>query len=90
MNSEKRQVEVFVAGCPACEPVVALVRQLACPSCDVQVKDMHEPTVAARAQELGVETVPAVAVNGKLADSCRGAGPTEAALRGAGIGRAGG
>lgn len=88
MNSEKRQIEVFIAGCPACEPVVALVRQLACPACDVQVRDMHQPAVAARARELGVKAVPAVAVNGKLADCCRGSGPTEAALRKAGVGRA--
>ena len=36
MNNQ-RQVEIFSAGCPACEPVVQLVRSIACPSCDVHV-----------------------------------------------------
>lgn len=84
--SEKRTVEVFSAGCTLCEGTVALVAQLACSSCDVTVLDMQDPAVAARARTLGVRTVPAVAVNGVLADCCAGSGPTETALRQAGIG----
>ena len=44
----KRQVEVFSAGCAVCEETVALVNRIACPSCDVQVLDMKDATVAAR------------------------------------------
>ncbi|MEX0745484.1 MAG: thioredoxin family protein [Phycisphaeraceae bacterium] len=86
MSNGKRQVEIFVAGCPACEPTVALVKQLACPSCEVSVQDMHQPEVAERAKQLGVTRVPAVAVNGQLANCCSDAGPDEAVLREAGIG----
>lgn len=82
----KRKVEVFSAGCPACEPVVELVRSIACPSCDVQVLDMHQPDVAAKAKQYGVKTVPAVAINGKLAGCCSGAGSDEATLRAEGLG----
>lgn len=83
-----RTVEVFSAGCAACEETLALVQRLACPSCDVSVLDMHDAAVAARAKTLGVSSVPAVAVDGRLADCCAGRGPDEAALRVAGLGSA--
>ena len=47
---------------------------------------MHRPEVAARAEHYGVRSVPAVAVDGKLADCCAGRGVDEAALRAAGVG----
>ena len=36
----KRQVEVFTAGCPVCEPAVQLVKELACPDCEVTVHEL--------------------------------------------------
>lgn len=84
----KRKIEVFSAGCPACEGTVQLVNQIACPSCEVSVLDMREPTVATRAKRLGIRSVPAVVIDGKLADCCAGRGPEEAALRAAGVGQA--
>lgn len=83
----KRLVEVFTAGCALCDETVALVQRLACASCEVRVLDMHEPRVAERARTLGVTGVPAVAVDGRLAECCDRGGPTEADLRAAGIGR---
>jgi glutaredoxin 3 len=83
---QKRKVEVFSAGCPACEPTVQLVKSIACPSCDVQVVDMNNPDVAAKAKQYGVMSVPAVVINGKLAGCCAGAGPQEATLRAEGLG----
>ena len=83
---QKRKVEVFSAGCPACEPTVQLVKSIACPSCDVQVLDMNKPDVAAKAKQYGVTSVPAVVINGKLAGCCTGAGPEEATLRAEGLG----
>jgi len=84
---QTRKVEVFSAGCPTCDEAVQLVRRLACPSCEVQVLDMHEAEVARRAKELGIRSVPAVAVNGKLADCCSGRQPIEQTLRAAGLGQ---
>lgn len=84
--ANKRKVEVFSAGCPACEEAVDLVKRLACPDCDVQVLDMKDPAVAARAKGLGVRSVPAVAVDGKLASCCADRGVDEGALRTAGVG----
>ena len=83
---QKRTIEVFSAGCPACEPTVQLVKSIACPSCDVQVLDMNKPDVAAKAKQYGVKSVPAVVINGKLAGCCAGAGPDEATLRAEGLG----
>ena len=82
----KRKIEVFTAGCPACDETVALVNRISCPSCEVEVLDMRDRTIAERAKRYGVKCVPAVVVNGQLADCCKGAGVTETALRAAGVG----
>ena len=83
----KRTIEVFSAGCPACEDAIALVNQVACPSCEVTVLDMHNPDVARRAKGIGVHSVPAVVINGALAECCAGRGPDEETLRTSGIGQ---
>lgn len=83
----KRQVEVFSAGCAVCEEIIAQVRELACSSCDVRVMDMHDEIVAKRANELGIQSVPAVVIDGKLADCCAGRSPDMDALRAAGLGQ---
>ncbi len=87
MNA-KRQIEVFSAGCPVCQDTIALVQRITCSSCEVTVLDMNKPDVAARAKQLGIHSVPAVTVNGRLADCCAGRGPDEKTLRAAGIGQA--
>jgi glutaredoxin 3 len=82
-----RTIEIFSAGCPACEDTIELVNRLACPSCDVTVLDMKQPHVASRAKHLGIRSVPAVVINGELADCCTGRGPDEHTLRAAGLGQ---
>lgn len=86
--STKRTIEVFSAGCPACEEAIELVNRIACPSCEVTVLDMTDPNVARRARGLGARSVPAIAIDGKLVSCCTGRGPEEAALRAAGLGQA--
>ena len=83
----KRKVEVFSAGCSACTDVETLVKSLACPSCEVDMLDMRDIAVAQRAKTLGVRSVPAVAIDGRLADCCAGRGIDEASLRAAGLGQ---
>lgn len=83
----KRKVEIFSAGCPVCEDVVALVQRLACPSCGVEVLNMNDIEVVRRAKALGVHSVPAVAIDGQLAGCCAGRGVDEQALRAAGLGQ---
>lgn len=84
----KRKVEVFSAGCPACQDAIKLVNRLSCGSCDVEILDMNDVNVAKRARDLGVRSVPAVAINGQLASCCAASGVDEHALRAAGLGQA--
>lgn len=84
--SDKRKIEIFSAGCPACEEAIQMVNQIACPSCEVEVLDMRQPSVAASAKRYGVHSVPAVVIDGKLADCCAGRGVNTATLRVAGVG----
>jgi glutaredoxin len=85
--TDKRKIEVFSAGCPVCDDAVTFVNELACPSCEVSVLDMKNPDVADRAKSFGIRSVPAVVIDGKLADCCSGRGLDEAALRTAGLGK---
>jgi glutaredoxin 3 len=48
---------------------------------------MNDQKVAERAWSLGIRSLPAVVVDGKLASSCAGRGPNQAELRAAGIGQ---
>ena len=86
MTKAKRKIEIFSAGCAACVDAIELVNKIACPSCEVTVLNMSEKSVAARAKQLGIRSVPAVVVDGKLADCCSGRGPDEKTLRAAGVG----
>ena len=81
-----RKIEVFSAGCNVCDDTVALINRIACPSCEVFILDMHKPEAAEKARRYGVRSVPAVVVDGKLADCCAGRGPDEQQLRATGIG----
>ncbi len=86
MNA-KRQIEIFSAGCAVCEAAIARIDEIACPSCEVTTLDMNAPGVAERAETLGVRSLPAVVIDGKLADCCTKQGVDEAALRAAGLGQ---
>ena len=85
--SRKRLIEVFSADCPACDETIELVNRLACPSCEVSVLDMNDPQIGERAKQLGIRSVPAVAIDGKLADCCTGRGPEQTVLQAAGLGQ---
>lgn len=83
-----RKVEVFTAGCPLCEPVVELVKRVACGQCDVTVHNLQDADGARRAKEANVQRVPMVLVDGKPAECCQAGPVTEGGLRAAGIGAA--
>ena len=85
--STTRKIEIFSAGCPVCEETIELINRVACPSCEVSVLDMKGPNIASRAKGLGIRSLPAVVIDGKLADCCAGRGPDEATLRAAGLGQ---
>jgi glutaredoxin 3 len=56
-------------------------------ACEVIVLDMRDPEVARRAKSLGIRSVPAVVIDGTLAEYCAGRGPDEQTLRTAGLGQ---
>lgn len=82
----KRQVEVFTAGCPVCEPAIQLVQEMACPDCEVTIHDLRQ-SGAEKAAQYGIKTVPAVVVNGNLVSCCQNPGPSRDELAAVGIGQ---
>ena len=62
MVTVKRRVEVFTAGCPVCTEVVGLVRDIACPNCEVRVYDLRDGCATNECREkatrYGVTAVP--------------------------------
>lgn len=66
----KHKIELFTASCLVCDPVVKMVNELTCGSCDVTIYDMvqlcDDKACLTKACEYGVTHVPAVAVDGKL------------------------
>ena len=48
---------------------------------DIEIHDMHQGPIAARAKQYGIKSVPGIVVDGKLADCCAGRGPDEEILR---------
>lgn len=85
------KTKVFTSGCPVCEPVVDLVKRVACSSCDLVIYDLNKGCETnecrAKAKRYGINRIPAVVVDGKLLDCCRSGAITEDALRAAGIGK---
>lgn len=86
----KRRVEVFTAGCPVCNEVIKKVRDLACESCEVIIYNLNEPCETRECLEkvksYGIKRIPAVAVDGRLAECCRAGSLTVEGLKAAGIG----
>lgn len=85
--TDKRKIEIFSAGCGLCEDTIEMVQNAACSSCEVVVLDMNDSETASRAKQLGVQSVPAVAIDGELASCCADRGVDVAALRAAGLGQ---
>lgn len=84
--TSQHQVEIFSAGCHLCDEAVALVNKVVQGKSHVTVHKMQDMATAARAKALGITSVPAVVIDGKLAACCSGRGIDEAVLRAAGLG----
>ena len=86
--ADKRKIEIFSAGCAVCQEAIEAVKREACSSCEVIVQDMNDIQVARRAKDLGVRSVPAVVIDGKLASCCADRGVDIDVLKNAGLGKA--
>lgn len=85
-KKQKRQIEIFSAGCSMCKETIKLVQSLACESCEIKVHDMNARGVAAKAKRYGVKRLPAIVINGKLAECCANRAVDPKVLRAAGLG----
>ena len=86
--ADKRKIEIFSAGCATCLEAIEAVKREACSSCEVIVHDMMDMQVARRAKEMGIRSIPAVVIDGKLASCCAGRGVDIDVLKNAGLGKA--
>lgn len=79
--------EVFVSGCPLCEQAFQRVSAMAGPADTIIRQDLTGSQDALdRAEELGITTIPSVALDGRLAACCATTGVEESVLRNAGLG----
>jgi glutaredoxin 3 len=76
--NHKRKVEIFSGGCALCEEVIDLVRREAGSSSQITIHNMRDARALARAAELGIRSVPAVVIDGKLASNAGGGVDIEA------------
>lgn len=82
----QKQVEIFTAGCPVCEPVVQLVKDTAGAHCNITIHNLSEDHNDAIRKKYVLTRLPAVAVDGKLLDCCKNSAITKEDLISAGIG----
>jgi len=82
----KKQVDIFTAGCPVCEPVVQLVKATAGANCNITVYNLSESRHKDILKKYKLTRLPAVAVDGKLLDCCKNIGITKEDLINTGIG----
>lgn len=86
----KKQIEIFTAGCPVCEPVVQLVKDTAGKNCEITIHNLSEQceskVCVSKMEKYGVKKLPAIAVDGRLLDCCKNVAITKDDLVFAGIG----
>ncbi|MBI5166911.1 MAG: glutaredoxin [candidate division NC10 bacterium] len=89
--TQLRKVEVFTGGCHLCEEAIRLVKELACPSCEVIIHDLRPGFATEEALEgargYRINSVPTVVVDGSIAPCCLREGPSIEQLRSIGIGQ---
>jgi len=87
----KRKIEVFTSGCFLCEETIRLVKDLACPSCEVSIYNLQDPCDSKecvdKAKRYGINSVPTVVVDGKIVECCQRGKPNKESLIAAGIGK---
>ena len=82
----KRKIEIYSAECPVCKGTIDKIIEAMCPSCEVTVLDMLDEKIAEKAKTLGIRSVPAVVVDGKIVGGS-GEGVDMEALKEAGLGK---
>jgi CheY-like chemotaxis protein len=86
LERPSRKVEVFTSRGCCCEELITAIRAAACPFCEISVVDLTAAEGAERANRLGVQSFPAVAINDELVCCPCECGPDLTRLRAAGLG----
>ncbi len=81
MATARHTIEIYSAGCATCKETINMVKRVAGSDHEVKVHEMLLGDTAARAKKLGIRSLPAVVINGKLAGCCAGRGPDEQVIR---------
>ena len=85
-----RQIEIFTAGCPVCEPVVQLVKETAGKDCEITLHNLSEQCDSKvcidKMKGYNITSLPAVAVNGTLLACCQNKNISVDELKNVGIG----
>ena len=88
--ADKRRVEIFTADCLLCDETVGLVKELACPSCEVIVYNIKEQCESKecldKMKQYNITSVPTVVVDGKIAECCKRGKVSKETLKAAGVG----
>jgi glutaredoxin 3 len=84
--ADKRKIEIYSAECPICKGTIDKIIEAMCPSCEVTVLDMHDEKIAEKAKTLGIQSIPAVVVDGNLVGGS-GKGIDMEVLKEAGLGK---
>jgi len=76
--SGRKNVDIFTAGCPVCTEAVEQVKAALCNDCEITVYDLNKGCESnecrEKAKSYGIKSVPAVAIDGKLAACCSHSG----------------
>lgn len=89
--TKTRKVEVFTAGCFICAEAVKTIQDIVCSNCDVTVYDLSNKCATEecvdKAKKYGIRSLPALVVDGRLADCCRSRGIDVSVVKAAGLGQ---
>ena len=84
----KRKIEIFSAGCPVCEEQIKIIKKEACPDCEIVVSNVNTDKEALeRSKPYMIKSVPAVVIDGVLAQCCWKRGIDIEVLRSMGLGK---
>jgi glutaredoxin 3 len=87
-GGQKRQIEIFSAGCISCQEAIRLVQQLVGESDEVTVHDINDENVQLLAKSLDIRSVPSVVITSReLAACCTNRGIDKTVLLEAGVGQ---
>ena len=70
---DKKQIEIFIAGCPVCESLVEMVQETAANHRDITIYNLtiqcKSKICLKKMEEYGITSVPTIVINRKILES---------------------